>query len=221
MMTPNTTSLLCLCFFRTRSLNRIAKGRDNRSWYHESFIRGCPAQLSSIFRTKIKGNGHITSHKHKQAPNSHLIPSLSADSIGIDIIEEEVFQASDCYSFVSACTLQDSNATSLEASFSDDVFDEKVKALFSVEDPLNLNVARRVTIDEGCRPIDVMSLQPRVPNNVSESNTAELARTTTRKTINWDTLFIEPLSVSSINVFETDTHTDLDEFHTFLGRLIM
>jgi hypothetical protein len=224
MMAPPLTAQVSASSTLAHLINRVAKGRDNGSWHHEAFIRGCHEKLSSISRTKIKGNVHITTQK--QAPKFHLTPSLSADGLDLDV-EEEVFQGSDCGSFVSADTLQISNATCPEVSYSDDVFDEKVKAIFSMptEDvPRNVS---RLTIDGGCT-MDVnqlMSFQPRLSNDVSESNIVE--STKIHKDINygyggtWDTMFIEPLPMSSISILESDTHqTNLEDFQKFLGRLI-
>lgn len=153
------------------------------------------------------------------------MPSLSAFNVDE---EGEVFQGSDCGNFVSADTLQTSNATSDEVAYSDDAFDEKVKALFSIPTDDVLCDVSRLTMDEGCT-INVnqfMSFQPRLSYDVSESNIAEPA--TVCKDVNfdysgtWDTSFIEPLPMSSIDVpLESDTHKpNLDDFQKFLGRLI-
>ncbi|KAK1739218.1 heat shock factor family protein [Skeletonema marinoi] len=211
--------------------HRISKGREN-GWYHETFIRGCPEMLTSIYRTKIKGTVLSTGHKQASTfPDLMHSPSLSADSFDMNV-EEEVLQGSEYDSSVSADTIQVSNTTSPEVSRSDDAFDEKVKALFST--PIKefpQRIERLVTLDGSSSSTtqvdEAMSFQPRVSNdNQSEHNDALAnSRNTVISGETWDAMpiEIEPLPIDCFNVLGSETQTknaNLDDFQQFLGRLI-
>jgi hypothetical protein len=188
--------------------------------------------LSSIYRTKIKGTVPSTGHKQASTfPDLMHSPSLSTDSFDMNVdVEEEVLQGSVCDSSVSADTIQVSNTTSPEVSRSDDVFDEKVKALFSTPiKEIPQRIERLVTLDGSstAQVNEAMSFQPRVSNdNQSEHNDALAnSRNTVISGETWDAMpiEIEPLPINCFNVLGSETQTknaNLDDFQKFLGRLI-
>ena len=173
--------------------------------------------LSTIYRTKVKGNVSVTGHKQAStSPDLMHSPSLSTDSLDMNV-QEDVLRGSECGSSVSADTIQVSNTTSPEVSRSDDVFDEKVKALFSIQE-----------IPQRNERLEALSFQPRVSNdNQSEHNDA---LTNSRNTVShgeaWDDMSsfeIEPLPINCYNVLGSETQTknaNLDDFQKFLGRLM-
>ena len=170
-----------------------------------------------MYRTKIKGNSHVI--KDKQASTSTHLMHSSSSSLSADVVDtkvdEEAFQRSECGSSISADTIQVSNATSAEVSFSHDVFDEKVKALFSIEDVPPID-------DDGGYLSKVMTFEPRVSDDESEESD-DIALTKTCKT--WDdmSIEIEPLPINCFRALGSETQTqnaDLDDFQKFLGRLI-
>lgn len=159
-------------------------------WYHEAFIRGSPEKLSGIIRTKIKGTGH-TNKIHKQAPNSSLM--ISPYSVISEYLDtEEEFVQSPNGSCASADTLKAGNATCPEVSFSDYVFDKKVKELFSIEE-----VPRRVSV-----------------SNVDHSVMSSDPLLTSSKEDHVMSIDIDPLPIDDNNA------TDKDDFQKFLNLLI-
>lgn len=138
------------------------------------------------------------------------------------MVDEEALhlqlQDSECSSSgsVRADTIQVSNATSPEVSFSHDAFDAKVNALFSMEDI--------PPIDDGGYLSKVMTFQPRPRVFDDESGESDdISLTNTFKT--WDdmSIEIEPLPINCFKVLGSETQTqnaDLDDFQKFLGRLI-
>lgn len=175
-------------------------------------------------RTKTKGN-----YSRKQAPKSSHSPTLSTqgstDSLDMSV-EEETLQGFECGSSVNDDTMQVSDGTSPEVSFRDDVFDEKVEALFPIEE-CSQNLERRTTNNDGGCTKNVnkmMSFWPQVPNNDDhpESNTFKLVNNCGAT---WDAMLIEiePLPINCINVLGSESQTqnaNLDDFQKFLGRLI-
>lgn len=102
------------------------------------------------------------------------------------------------------------SADVLDTSFSYDAFDEKVKAMFSVQE---------------IPPIDYdggSSFQPRVSDDESEESDGI---TFTETCNSWDgmSIEIEPLPINCFKVLGSETQTqnaNLDDFQQFLGRLI-
>ena len=105
------------------------------------------------------------------------------------------------------------SADVLDTSFSYDAFDEKVKAMFSVQDipPINYDY------DGGSS-----MFQSRVSDDESEESDGI---TLTETCNSWDVMSIEiePLPINCFKVLGSETQTqnaNLDDFQQFLGRLI-
>lgn len=224
------TSSLLLFFRPTNSIylsfGRItaskSKGRD--SWYHETFIRGCPEKLPGMSRTKRKGK--FSRQASTSTHSAQLSSQGSTDSLDMHV-EEEVLQGSECGSLVTVDTVQVSNGTNHEVCFSYDVFDE-VEALFPNQE-FSQNVERLITNDEGCtktvNKIKMMPFRPQVSNS-DDHQESDPFKLVNHCGATWDAMLIEiePLPINCFNVLGSDEsqieNADLDDFQKFLGRLI-
>ncbi len=213
----NLTSSLLLFF----CFGRIATSKGRDSWYHETFIRGCPEKLPQMSRTKRKGK--FSKQASTSTHSSELSTQGSTDSLDVHVEEEEdVLQGSECGSSVIVDTVQVSNGTNPAVSFTSDVFDE-VEALFPIQD-FSQNVERLITSDGGCtKTVDkMMPFRPQVSNSDDhqESNTFKLVNNCGDAML----IEIEPLPIHCFNVLGSDEsqteNADLDDFQKFLGRLI-
>ena len=56
---------------------RLTKGRDNRGYYHELFLRGKPFLCKKMIRTKVKGTGFKAASSPDQEPDFYKMPPVT------------------------------------------------------------------------------------------------------------------------------------------------
>eukprot|EP00984_Skeletonema_dohrnii_P028380 scaffold18361_cov96-Skeletonema_dohrnii-CCMP3373.AAC.2 len=156
--------------------SRIVKGHDHACWHHEYFIRGRPELISKISRTRVKAKGRATqaTDEPKEAPMQ--VPSEDSSEGASDYNEDDgVYEDAS----VANSTSQFSYARSYAAPFKDEVFDEKLNAMFFERDTSqNRKNSGFATVDQMCLeplPIDSAGILDS-PGNRNNNDLAEFGQ---------------------------------------------
>jgi len=166
-------------FFSPTCSLRIVKGQEHACWHHEYFIRGRPELLSKISRTRVKVKGREATQAadtRKEAPMQ--VPSEDSSEGASDYNEDDGVYEEDASVTNSTRHFSYTSSYVAPAPFKDEVFDEKLNAMFFERDPSQNRNSGFANVDQMCLeplPIDSAGILDS-PGNRNNCDLAEFGQ---------------------------------------------